>query len=308
MTTRSVLQILLLSAVWGVSFLLIRISGEAFPPLWIAMMRGSLGALLLWSALFLTGHKPPARKHLPWLLLVALFNNAIPFTCFAWGEQVVPSNTASVLNATTPIWTLLLTLAVYRTRIGWNVIGGVILGFAGVVLVVLNQSATMPVSVTHAQFLRGILLISTGALGYAIAAVIAKAKLQGVDPIGIAACQLGFAALMVAPLALTLGHPTNLHLANWLAIIVLGFAGSGLAYLLFFHLLTTISATHVVAVTYLLPIWGVFWGFIAHEHVGPGTFLGVGITIVGLGLMNLRRGPAAAPATASRPQAEEARS
>ena len=308
MTTRSVLQIFLLSAVWGVSFLLIRIAGEAFPPLWIAMMRGSLGALLLWSALFLTGHKPPARKHLPWLLLVALFNNAIPFTCFAWGEQVVPSNTASVLNATTPIWTLLLTLAVYRNRIGWTVIGGVILGFAGVVLVVLNQSAAMPPSVTHARFLRGVLLIVTGALGYGIAAVTAKAKLKEVEPIGIAACQLGFAALMVAPLAIALGHPTNLHLHNWLAIAVLGFAGSGIAYLLFFHLLTTISPTHAVAVTYLLPIWGVFWGFLAHERVHPGTFFGVTITIAGLGLMNLRRPAHATTPTPLAHVTEETRS
>ena len=308
MTTRSALQILLLSAAWGVSFLLIRIAGESFPPLWIAMMRGALGALLLWSVLFATGRKPPARKHLPWLLLVALFNNAIPFTCFAWGELVVPSNTASVLNATTPIWTLLLSLAVFRTRIGWTVIGGVLIGFAGVVLVVLNQSAAMPPSVTRAQFVHGVLLITTGALGYGIAAVIAKAKLKGVEPMGIAACQLGLAALMVAPLAITFGHPTNLHLGNWLAILVLGFAGSGLAYLLFFHLLTTISATHVVAVTYLLPIWGIFWGLLAHEHVGPGTFLGVAVTIAGLGLMNLRRtAPAATPTTLTA-ATEEARS
>jgi drug/metabolite transporter (DMT)-like permease len=94
---------------------------------------------------------------------------------------------------------------------------------------------------------------------------------------------------MVAPLAIAVSRPSHLHLENWLAIAVLGFAGSGIAYLLYFHLLTTISATHVVAVTYLLPIWGVFWGALAHEPIGPGTYLGVAIAIAGLVLMNAKR-------------------
>ena len=289
MNLKSALQILLLSAIWGVSFLLIRIAGDAFPPLWIALMRSALGALLLGTVLAITGRKLPPRGRLPWLLLVAFFNNALPFTCFAWGERVVPSNTASVLNATTPIWTLLLSMAVHRARAGWSVVAGVLLGFAGVVLVVIKQSASAPLSVTHAEFLRGCALIALGTVGYAIATVTAKSRLQGVDPFSIAAAQLGLATLMVAPLALATGRPAHLHLENLLAMAVLGFAGSGIAYMLYFHLLTTISATHVVAVTYLLPIWGVFWGTIAHERIGGGTMLGVAIAIAGLVLMNLRR-------------------
>jgi drug/metabolite transporter (DMT)-like permease len=296
MNLKSALQILLLSAVWGISFLLIRIAGESFPPLWIALMRSALGALLLWTVIALTGRKLPPRSRLPWLLLIAFFNNALPFICFAWGERVVPSNTASVLNATTPIWTLLLSMAVHRARAGWSVIAGVLLGFAGVVLVVVNQAASEPVNVTHAAFLRGCALVTLGTAGYAIATVTAKSRLQGVDPFAIAAAQLGLATLMVAPLALATGRPVHLHLANLLAMAVLGFAGSGVAYMLYFHLLTTISATHVVAVTYLLPIWGIFWGVIAHEHIGGGALLGVAIAIAGLVLMNLRR---ATPAVAS---------
>jgi drug/metabolite transporter (DMT)-like permease len=289
MTLKSALQLFLLSAVWGISFLMIRIAGEAFPPLWIAMMRSALGAVLLWTVLAITGRKPPPRDRLKWLLLVALFNNAIPFTCFAWGELVVPSNTASVLNATTPIWTLLITMAAHRVRVGWSIVAGVLLGFAGVVLVVLNQSADAPASVTHMQFIAGCALITVGTVGYAIATVIAKSKLQGVDPIGVAASQVGLATIMVAPLAISISRPSHLHLEHWLAIAVLGFAGSGIAYLLYFHLLTTISATHVVAVTYLLPIWGVFWGALAHEPIGSGTYLGVAVAIAGLVLMNLRQ-------------------
>jgi len=287
MQKKSIALIVLLSGIWGVSFLLIRIAGQSFPPFWIALMRCGLGALLLWGVLFGTGKSAPARKNLPWLLLVGLFNNAMPFTCFAWGERFVPSNTAAVLNATTPIFTLLLGMAVYRKRVAANVILGVLLGFAGVLLVVFSQAHVSEVHVSRDTFFFGVALITTGALGYAIATVIAKAKLQAVDPIGIAASQLGLAFLAVLPFA-TLGpHPNHLHLSALLAVAVLGFAGSGLAYLLFFHLLRTVPATHAVAVTYLLPIWGVIWGAAAHESVGLLTCVGVAVVITGLILMNL---------------------
>ena len=296
MQKKSIVQILGLSAIWGVSFLLIRIAGESFPPFWIALMRCGLGALLLWGVLFGTGHRAPARSYLPWLLLVGLFNNAIPFTCFAWGERVVPSNTAAVLNATTPIFTLLLGMAMQRGRAAWNVMAGVALGFAGVVLVVVNQASQTSAEqaqVPRAVFFRGVALVTTGALGYAIGALIAKAKLQGIDPIGIAASQLGLAGLMVLPLAAFGPHPAHVHAGPVLGLMVLSLLGSGVAYLLFFHLLRTVPATHAVAVTYLLPIWGVFWGAIAREPIGVLTYAGVAVVIGGLVLMNLRRTPVA---------------
>lgn len=294
MQKKSSALILLLSAIWGASFLLIRIAGESFPPFWIALMRCSLGALLLWSVFFAGRRRLPERRYFPWLVLVGLFNNAIPFTCFAWGERVVPSNTAAVLNATTPIFTLLLGMLSSRARIARNVIAGVVIGFAGVICVVLNQSSAVQMEVAPAVFYRGVALITCGALGYAIATVIAKARLQGVDPTAIAASQLGLAGLLVAPFAAAGPHPSHLHLGSVLGIAVLGLAGSGLAYLLFFHILRTVPATHAVAVTYLLPIWGLFWGAVAHEPIGLFAYLGVAVVIAGLALMNLRPAPAAA--------------
>src|SRR5882724_3482424 len=117
MQIKYILQILLLSAVWGVSFLMIRVAGTDFPPGWVALLRCALGASLLWTVLKIGGNSLPPRRLLPWLLLVAFFNNALPFVCFAWGERTVPSNIAAVLNATTPIWALLLSLLVNRTRV-----------------------------------------------------------------------------------------------------------------------------------------------------------------------------------------------
>jgi drug/metabolite transporter (DMT)-like permease len=291
MKTKFVLQILLLSALWGVSFLMIRIAGDSFPPLWVALLRSTLGAVLLWTVLRLGGKQLPPRRLLPWLLTVALFNNALPFTLFAWGERTIPSNVAAVLNATTPIWTLVLTMAIHRTRAALLTIAGVFLGFGGVLVVVTGHAGDPAAEHAAGGVLRGTIVISLAALAYAIATVIAKAKLQGLDPIGLATTQLSLAGLMILPLALAGAHPSGLHLAPIAAITVLGFAGSGFAYLLYYHLLSQVSATHVAAVAYLLPLWGLFWGLFAHESIGLVTCIGVAITIAGLILLNWQQRP-----------------
>jgi drug/metabolite transporter (DMT)-like permease len=288
MKTSHLLQLLLLSAVWGMSFLLISIAGASFPPVWVALLRSAFGAALLWVVLIAGKHTLPPRRLIFWLFLVALFNNAIPFTFFARGEQTVPSSTAAILNATTPIWALLLSLAVISGRVNRYIVLGVLLGFSGVLLVVYGHGANQTVGATHSAYLRGVIFISLGALGYAIATVLAKVKLKGLNPIGLATTQLSLASLMVLPVAIAGPHPAILHASSIAAVITLGIAGSGLAYLLYYRLLAHVSATHVVAVTYLLPIWGLFWGFIAHEPIGWTAYLGVAIVIAGLILLNLR--------------------
>jgi drug/metabolite transporter (DMT)-like permease len=292
MKTRYVAQLLLLSAVWGISFLMIRIAASVFPPVWVGFLRASTGALFLWVVLLAGDRKLPPRRLFSWLFLVALFNNAIPFSFFAWGERTVPSNLAAVLNATSPIWTLLLSLAVSRTRASLHTIVGVIVGFAGVALVVFSRSSADVSAQGHQNFLFGILIIALGALGYAIATVIAKAKLKGLDPLGLATTQLSLAAVMLAPVAIIGPHPIAISLAPLISIAVLGLAGSGIAYLLYYNLLALVSATQVAAVTYLLPVWGIFWGLIAHETVAPLAYAGVAVVIAGLVLMNRPARPA----------------
>jgi drug/metabolite transporter (DMT)-like permease len=296
MKIRYMVQLLLLSAVWGVSFLMIRIADLDFPPVWVGLLRCVTGASLLWSVLVFGGHKLPPRRLIFWLLLVALTNNALPFCFFAWGERIIPSSTAAVLNGTTPIWTLLLSLAVTRKRASLNTILGVILGFSGVALVVNFYSPGETVAQEHGHVLWGVFVIALGALGYAIATVVAKTKLHGLDPIGLATTQLSLAALMLAPIAFLGPHPLHIHLPSVLAVLVLGSAGSGIAYLLYYSLLANISATQVTAVTYLLPVWGMFWGTVVHEATTPLAYIGVAVVVAGLIVMNRPATPRTIPA------------
>lgn len=282
MTSRDWLQLMVLSAVWGASFLLIQISGHAFPPAWVALLRLAFGSAFLWAVLLTRGGSLPPRRRIATLLLVALLNNAVPFAFFAWGEQTVPSSIAAVLNATTPIWTVILGVGLGAAALGRAAIGGVLLGFCGVMLVVFGHGA----GGVGGGFSRGIVLIALASLSYAVATVIAKAKLRGFDPIGLATTQLSLAGVMMLPVALFGPHPAAVPWSSALAVIVLGVAGSGLAYLMYYRLLARVSSTHVASVTYLLPLWGLFWGSIAHERIRWTAYAGVAIVIAGLALMN----------------------
>ncbi len=303
MKLRDMLQLVLLSAIWGASFLLISIAVRSFPPAWVALLRLFFGAAFLWTVLLTKRRKLPPFRLILALLLVAFFNNAIPFMLFPLGERVVPSNVAAVLNATTPIWTLLLGMGFLGKKAEGGTIPGVLLGFLGVVLVVFSHSSTAANSSRH-DYLLGIGFIAFASAAYAIATVIAKAKLVGLDPIGLATTQLTFAGLIVLPIALLGPHPVVIQRSSLAAAVALGIFGSGLAYLLFYTLLDRVSPTRVVSVTYLGPIWGLFWGKLAHETINAGAYIGVAIVIAGLVLLSRTTSPTPQADQASGPPAE----
>jgi drug/metabolite transporter (DMT)-like permease len=290
MKLRDVLQLVLLSAIWGASFLLIRIAVGSFPPAWVALLRLFFGAAFLWTVLLAKSRKLPPFRLILVLLLVAFFNNALPFVLFPLGERSVPSNIAAVLNATTPIWTLLIGMGFLGKKAEGSTIPGVLLGFLGVVLVVFSHTATAA-SNSHRDYLLGIGFIAVASASYAIATVIAKSKLVGLDPIGLATTQLTLALLMMVPIALLGPHPAVIQRSSLAAAITLGIFGSGLAYLLFYTLLDRVSSTRVASVTYLGPIWGLFWGRLAHETINRGAFIGVAIVIGGLVLLSRTSSP-----------------
>jgi drug/metabolite transporter (DMT)-like permease len=290
MKLRDALQLVLLSAIWGASFLLIRIAVGSFPPAWVALLRLLFGAGFLWTVLLTKRRKLPPIRLIVALLLVAFFNNAVPFILFPLGERVVPSNIAAVLNATTPIWTLLLGMSFLGKKAEGGAVPGVVLGFLGVVLVVFSHSAAGASASRH-DYLLGAGFIAFASAAYAIATVLAKSRLAGLDPIGLATTQLSLAGLMVLPVALLGPHPVAIHPGSLAAAITLGVFGSGVAYLLFYTLLERVSSTRVASVTYLGPIWGLFWGKLAHESINAMAYLGVGIVIAGLALLSRGSAP-----------------
>jgi drug/metabolite transporter (DMT)-like permease len=290
MKFRDMVEMFLLSAVWGTSFILIKLAGDDLPPVWVAAGRLAFGSALLWTVLKLGRHKMPPLRLLGPLLAVAVLNNAIPFCFFAWGEHTVPSSIAAILNATTPIWALLLGLATGGARATRLTAVGVALGFLGVLGVVYGHASGIRAG-AGGGYLLGVILIAVASFSYGAGAVAAKRWLHGVEPVVIATFQLSLAFLVLLPLAAFGPHPTALHWKSVAAVTVLGVLGSGLAYLIFFRLLATISPTRTVAVTYLLPIWGLFWGYVAGEEIRWTALAGVAVVLAGLILLNLRGQP-----------------
>jgi drug/metabolite transporter (DMT)-like permease len=291
MRFRDAVEMFLLSAVWGASFILIKLAGDDLPPVWVAVGRLTFGSLFLWIVFKAGRHKLPPLRLIAPLTAVAVLNNALPFCFFAWGERTVPSSIAAILNATTPIWALLLGLTMGSARATRLTAAGVVLGFLGVLGVVYGHASAVAAGAGSSGYLLGVILIAIASFSYGAAAVTAKRWLQGVEPVVIATFQLTLAGLVLLPIAVFGPHPTSLDFKSVAAVTVLGVLGSGLAYLLFFRLLATISPTRTVAVTYLLPIWGLFWGFIAGEEIRWTALAGVGVVLAGLVLLNLRTQP-----------------
>jgi drug/metabolite transporter (DMT)-like permease len=283
MTKRDSLELLLLSAIWGASFILIKLAGEVFPPSWVALLRLISGAAVLWIALWLRKKPLPPRRLLPSLLLIALLNNAVPFTLIAWGERTIPSNLAAVLNATTTLWSLLLAFLFGHDKLTPRMSAGVLLGFTGVALVV-----TVGQPKGEVQWW-GIALVALGSISYAVATAMAKTRLKGFDPLGIATAQLSLGVLLMIPPALIGPWPSGITLQAVGAVSLLGIFGTGLAYLFYYGLLARLASVQVQAVTYILPVWGLFWGAMAGEAVGILSVVGVGVVLAGLVLL---RGPA----------------
>lgn len=279
-TRRDAFDMFLLSAFWGVSFLMIKWAGHDFPPLWVALLRSVFGGAVLLLALAWRRERLPERRTWPLLALLALVSNAFPWLMFAVGELTVSSNIAAILNATTPLFTLLLAAAVGAARIRWATLLGVLVGLGGVGLTVSGGVSGGQASLLGA----GVILLAS--LSYGVGNVLAKGRVTDLSPLGVAAAQMIFSTLWLLPAAALGAQPAGLSMQGLVGIAVLGVFGSGLAYLVFYSLLARVSSTQSAAVTYLLPIWGLFWGALTGEHVSLTSLLGVGVVLAGLLVLN----------------------
>jgi drug/metabolite transporter (DMT)-like permease len=291
MSLKDAIQLVVLSMIWGSSFLLIKIAVTAMPPIWVSWGRIALGVLFLLATvgflrLWNKENRDLLRSKWQWLVFIGLINNAIPWTLYAYGGQQVSSSVSAILNATTPLWGALLGWFLPDSQMNWRKGAALLLGFAGVVLAVIGSGVRLDSDIT------AVLMISLAPVLYAISTTLAKRVLAGVPPLLQASGQLATAALWLLPLLLLSPNSKTITVGPILALLALGVIGSGVAYWIYFNLLASVSPTQVMAVTYLIPIWALFWGIIDREPVGWLSFLGVAVIIAGVVLLNSK---AAAP-------------
>ena len=279
-----------LGFMWGSSYLFIKIAVDTVPTFTLIALRLLIGAGFLWIVFRMSDLQLPRERRLyGHFVVMALLNVALPFTLITWAEQSVDSALASVLNATVPLFVLVIApMFLPDEPIRVNGIVGLAVGFAGVILIVspgLMGSGGDPM---------GALALLGSSLAYAAGNVYNRRNVRGLAPLLPALFQVTFALLMVGALAIILERPWETvqpDVAAWFSLIWLGIFGSGLAYLLYFRLLSRWGATRTSLVAYLLPVVGIVLGLaVLQEPVGIELIGGTALIIAGVALVNGRWG------------------
>lgn len=276
-----------LGAMWGSSYLFIKIGVETLTPFTLVALRLAIGATLLAVVVILTRPAFPRELRMyGHLLVLSVFSVVLPFSLITWAEQSTSSSMAAILTATVPLFTIVIAAVALRDeRITVNRVIGLVIGFAGVV--VLTGGPVVGGDLVPQLALLG------AAASYGIGAVYGRRTVTGLAPIVPAAVQVSFALGISTLLALALESPFDLSYtpAAIGSLLWLGIFGSGLAYLAFFRLLRTWGATRTSLVSYLMPVVGIALGALIGEAVTAPMIVGSALVIGGIGLVNLRGTP-----------------
>ena len=250
-------QFVALGAIWGSSFMFMRLAVADFGPVATATLRVSLGALFLLPLLLWRGQWPALRARWPAIFFVGLLNSGIPFALFAFSLLTITTGLSSIINATVPMFGALVAWLWLGERPGlWRIVG-LVLGFLGVSLLAWDQ-ADLRATAVHPIWAMAACL--GACISYALAASYTRLYLQDVPPLAAATgSQIGAALGMALP-ALWLWPQQPPSQAAWLSLLVLGALCTGVAYLLYFRLLGSASPSRALAVTYLIPLFAVSYG------------------------------------------------
>jgi drug/metabolite transporter (DMT)-like permease len=284
----------LLALFWGSSFLWIKMGLASFTPIQMTFIRVVLGASILVVLCYAGRQRLPKDRRL-WghLIVAALVGNAIPFTLFAVGEQTVDSGVAGVLNATTPLWVLVIGIILRSEKELHPVkVTGLVLGFLGTVLIFAPWEAEV------ASW--GALIILVAAILYGVSFVYIGRFVagRGVAPIALSASQI-IAATGLMTLALPLHgfEPIHLRFDAAIAVVILGVFGTGFAFALNYRLITDEGPTNAATVAYLLPVVSVVLGALfLHEGLTPHVVAGMVVVLGGVAMTRVRRSTPVPPA------------
>ncbi|MGI5521588.1 DMT family transporter [Micromonospora sp. CA-259024] len=291
-----------LALLWGSTFLWIELALDALTPVQVTLSRCVLGAAALLVACLGSGRRLP-RGGAVWgrIVVAAFFCNALPFAMFSIGQQTIDSGVAGVLNATTPLWSLLIGVVIASERgLGPGRLGGLLLGFAGVVLIFAPWQTTGPVG-------WGALAIVAAAASYAIGFAYMGRHLvgKGIPTISLSAAQL-IAATGLTALTLPAGGLTSIGIGpkTLIAVVILGVVATGVTFHLTYRIIAAEGATNAATVGYLLPVVSVALGAIVlDEDFSFRIAIGMVVVLVGVGLTRRRRPTPSTPAPEETPTA-----
>lgn len=268
----------------GGSFFFYKITLDGgLPPFLVVLGRVGLAAIVLNIWLFAKGEYLP-RSPAIWrnFIIMGVINNVIPFSLIAFGEQRISGGLASILNATTPIFTIIVAHFLTKTeKLSKNKLVGIICGFVGVIIIVGPEA----ISGAHGRDIPSEIACLIAAISYAFAGVFGK-RFQNMKPITVATGQVTSSTMVLIPIVLIFEHPWNLPMPGiyvWAGVVGLAILSTVVAYVLYFHILAKAGATNLLLVTFLLPVSAILLGWsILGERINAHSI--IGMAVIGLGL------------------------
>ncbi len=281
------LLLLILSVLWGGSFFFVGVVVKFLPPLTIVALRVALAAITLLAVVYYMGIRIPKKRKI-WgaFFGMCILNNIIPFTLIVWGQTHIASGVASILNATTPLFTVIAAHVLTRDeKMSITKMIGVLFGFTGVVFMIGHEALGGLGNSIYGQ-----LAVLGAAASYSLAGIYGRRFHQfGIKPLVTATGQVTASSVVLIPIAIFIDKPFSLPapgLEVWLAITGLAVFSTALAYLLYFRILATAGATNVLLVTLLIPVSAILLGAVfLGEHLEAKHLLGMGL--IGIGLLSI---------------------
>jgi len=270
-----------LALIWGASFFFVKIAVERMTPLTVVACRVGTAALLLLVFVIITGRKLP-RNPRTWgaLLVLGALNNVLPFSLITWGQTHIDSSLAAILNATTPVFSVILAHFLTRDEpLTKNRLAGVLLGWAGVAVL-------MGIDSLHGIGMKtaGQAAVLGAAFLYSLAAIFGR-RFRDLDPVVVAAGMLTGSSFLMIPLAFIVEQPLGLHptAQTFAALFGLAAVSTSLAYIIYFYVLAKAGATNILLVTFLIPVSAIFLGMVVlGETPGWNAFAGMILIFSGL--------------------------
>lgn len=282
MNANQFLQLLLLGAIWGGSFLFTRIGIADWGTTWLVLLRVLFGALFLLLAALALRRTLSLRGHLRHWFFLGAMNTAVPFLLFAYAAHQLSASLLSIINSTAPMWGVAFGALLTRSLPARREVAGLAVGAAGVALLVWRDPSAL-----QASSMLPVMSALLAPVCYGLSSHYARRFTSSLPPMSTAVGSLWAAVLCVLPLLLASPQPAAGSLAavgvgDWWSAVALGVLCTGVAYLIFFRLIQSIGAPSTLTVTFLIPLFGILWGALfLGEPVSAATFVGGACVLVG---------------------------
>ena len=284
MKRRDLVDLFVLAALWGASFLFLRVAAPEFGAVPLAAVRVAGAALFLLPLVLWRGEWAALRPHWKPVFVVGLTNSGLPFLCFSFAALSITAGLASIFNATTPLWGALIAWVWLRDRPDSWRMAGLALGFAGVVGLAWEKASFKPGADGSATGW-AVLAVLVATMMYGFSANYTKKRLTGLPPMAIAAGSQIASAVTLLPLGLLFWPQRMPGAVAWGAAVALALLCTGIAYVLYFRLIGRVGPARAMAVTYLIPAFAMLWGALfLGERITPSMMAGGLVILAGTAL------------------------